>query len=70
MSEVAVAQVEPKLFKRASRFDEWMSVSVSAVDHVLEVDILDDVVRMAQWCLKLKALHREQLSESARHGFE
>ena len=64
-AEVSIAQVEEELFQRPSQFYPRMSPSTAAVEPLLICHVVDDISRMFQWKLELKAFHGEDLAQSA-----
>lgn len=55
--QFAVAETQPKLFKRASDFNPRMSPALNAEESVLIVHVLNDVARMAEREIQLVRLH-------------
>lgn len=55
--QFAVAETQPKLFKRASDFNPRMSPALNAEESVLIVHVFNDVARMAEREIQLVRLH-------------
>ena len=68
MAQVAMAQVEPELFKRIADFRKGVVPTHHLIATLQIINVFDDVAWMVQREREFIAWHGEDAAQSSRHG--
>ena len=70
MAQVAMAQVEPQLFKRIADFRKGVVPAHHLIATLQIINMFDDVARMVQREREFIAWHSKDAAQSSRHGLQ